>query len=268
MSRSCCTLLLLLWMGKAAWSQQTSGTGLPLPNGLHALAAPGFPLVFSNPACRDSGFYFTTALTQLHGLRGLSHRFAGLAFDAGQLRWGMSMLQQGSAHYYRQQLGLSVANRIDRNTTLGLGLMAESIRQTGIYPHGPGLWLRAGFTTRIGRNTDLGMRLHTRMAVNRTATQALCWHLALGRAISGNLRLFTELEAQSGAGNGPAVIKTALWYSYSPKLQLMLGTGSRLRPFSFAFSWKQKRLLSSLAFDYHRLLGFTPQCILVWQAGS
>ena len=268
MGLKCCVLLLLLGTGVAARSQQSIGSGLPLPNGLHALAPPGFPLVFSNPACRDSGIVIATALTRLHNLPGLGHRYAGLAFDAGGMRWSVSVLQQGSRHFYRQMLGFSLANRIDRNTVLGFGLYADAIRQTSIFPGNPKAIIRAGLQTRIGRKTDLGMRLHTGLAVKNAESPPQLWHLALMHSLSDKLQLLAELEAQSGHGSGPATLKTALSYNLYDKFRMFLGNGGKTNPFSIACTWKKGRLLTTLTFDYHRLLGFTPQCMLVWQEKS
>jgi hypothetical protein len=268
MSRKCCTLLLLLGTGVAARSQQTIGTGLPLPNGLHALAPPGFPLVFSNPACRDSGFIIATAVSRQHNLPGLGHRFAGLAFDAGHLRWSISVLQDGSRHFHRQQIGLSLANRIDKRTVIGFGLTADGIRQTHLYPERPELFVRAGLQTQLGRKTSLGMRLYSGFAKRNEASPPQTWHLAFGHAVSDKLRVMAELEAQSGTATGKASVKTALCYALNTRMGMMFGTGGRLRPYSFALSWKESRLQMALGFDYHGILGFTPQCIMVWKGKS
>lgn len=268
MSRKSCALLLLLGTGVAARSQQTIGTGLPLPNGLHALAPQGFPLVFSNPACRDSGFFFATSASRLHNMRGLGHRFAGLAFDAGSLRWSVSVLQDGSRHFYRQQIGFSLANRIARHTVLGIGLIAEGVRQSSMYPERGRTFLRSGLLTRIGRKTELGMRLHTGIAGPPSGSLPQTWHLALGHRVADNLQLFAELEAQSGTAAGPASLKTALCYFPEKRFSLMLGTGGKLRPYSLALAWHRGGLRSALGFDFHRSLGFTPQVLLVWKGKS
>lgn len=268
MSRKSCALLLLLGTGVAARSQQTIGTGLPLPNGLHALAPQGFPLVFSNPACRDSGFIIASSATRMHSLPGLGHRFAGLAFDAGQLRWSVSVLQDGSRHFHRQQIGFSMANRIDKRTVLGFGMAAEAIGQTQHFPHRPTLYVRAGLQTQAGNRTSLGIRLYGGMAKRNESSPPLIWHLALGHRVSDKLNILAEAEAQSGTNAGRAAIKTALSYTMSPRIDLLLGTGSKLRPFSFALAWRKSRLQMALAFDYHSFLGFTPQCLVVWKEKS
>lgn len=268
MSRKCCALLLLLGTGMAARSQQTNGTGLPLPNGLHALAPTGFPLVFSNPACRDSGTTLATSVSRMHNLPGLSHRFAGLAFDAGSLRWSVSVLQDGSRHFHRQQLGFSLSNRIDKHTMLGLGMAAHGIRQTHLYPERAQLFIRAGLQTQLGRKTNLGLRLQSGFAKRKEASPPQIWHLALGHRVSDKLQLLAELEAQSGTAAGLASFKTALCYTVNHRVSMMLGTGSKLRPFSFCIAWKERRLQTALGIDYHSILGFTPQCILLWQGKS
>jgi hypothetical protein len=252
-------------MGMAARSQQSIGTGLPLPNGLHALAPSGFPLAFSNPACRDSGFYIAGSVSRLHNLSGLSHRFAGIALDAGNLRWSLFVLQDGSRHFQRQQLGFSLANRIDKRTVLGLGLSTEALRQRQFYPERARLFIRAGLLRQIGQKTDLGMRLYTGLAKRNSVAPPQIWHLALGHRVSAQLVLFAELEAQSGSGATMAMVRTALAYQLNPNLRLHLGTGSRMRPYSVCLAWKSRQLQTTIGFDYHRILGFTPQCAWVWK---